>query len=109
MIENPYTPPEMASEGLPRTRIRFGFGNILFLGLGFAFVLLPASAVTWAISDARTVSIGVGTGVAVMITLGMLLIAHGALRSNATIGLVSFVLFAIVFLIVAAVTIGALF
>lgn len=102
MDDNPYTAPQTASEAQPRVRPRFGLGNLLFLGLGSIFLLISASI---AISefDRLLSDIGGIVGTTAVMLLGAVLITHGALRSDATIRVVTIVLVMIILLVIAAV------
>lgn len=94
MERNPYEPPRSPGERHQRPR-RLGCGNLVFVGLGLVFVLLPTGALASAYSDPRTpanVLSGMTLGAVPMIALGILLVVHGLVRSDASIGIVVSVL-----------------
>jgi hypothetical protein len=75
---------------------------VLFLGLGIIFVLIFASLATSEFDDLLS-NVEVIIGLTAILLLGGALIAHGALRSDATIRVVTIVLVSIICLAIVAV------
>ena len=104
MQNNSRTQPRELSE-IQLTRSWFGFGNIVFFGLG-ATLLLPILVVIGAASEGVFPAVVAAAIVTPLIALGATMIFHGAKRSKVSLAAIGLVFAVILFLIIAAFVAG---